>query len=1204
MELVKRVREKLPLKKIIVGTVIFFVLFTIVGFFVVPPILKAVLIKKLSEKLHREVTIRKIKFNPYMLSADIKGFVVKDRGNVGTLISFGELYVNLQTASVWKRGLILREIRLDRPYIHIIRNEDGTYNFSDLLEEGKPKAKTEVKPFRFSFNNIQITNGSVDFLDKPKHTAHKMRSVNLSIPFISDLPYYVDTFVQPSFEALLNDTPLSFKGKTKLFADSRETLFEVDVKDFDIPYYLSYMPFKMNFKIPSALMDMKTGVSYVQYRNRPPSVNVTGHIAFKKVNISDNEGNRLIDLPLLDISIASTDLMSGKINFSKILAQSPEVDLVRDKKGKINLLALVPEKVTETEKEKKSGAERKGSAFSPAVSAEEIRLTGGKINFTDHSRNNTFHTGLDAVEVRIDHFSNEQDKKASAEMSFRTEAEESLAYKGEFSVAPVASSGTVELKGIKLKKYSPYFPENLLFDIEDGRLDMITGYDVAMAGNDLAVKLSGLSSTLSSLRMKKRAEKEDFLNIPLISVKKTDIDLSKREVTVGDLSTDKGVLKVKRLQDGSVNLLSLFAPEQQDKSSGQMQVKKGKGEKTWKITLKRIRADRYTVKTQDLAPAQPVEMTADKIRFRGENISTGKNSKGRIAISFKVGDAGSVSANGTVIVDPAAADLKVEVKDFDIVPLQPYFTDRVKILVTSGSISSKGALSVSYAGQAGPKISYRGEASLSRFASVDKANADDFLKWDSLYLNGMNVGYSPAYVKIDEIALSDFYSRIIVNENGSLNVQGIVEEGTQGQTVPPSPVVKQTDVAVVPAAPQKGSGTKMVSIDKVTFQGGTINFSDRHIRPNYSANLLEIGGRISGLSSEEDKFADVDLRGRLDNYAPLEITGKINPLRDDLYVDLKVDFKDMDLSPVSPYSGKYVGYTIQKGKLALSLQYLIVKKKLDSQNNVFLDQLTLGEKVDSPQATKLPVRLAIALLKDRNGEIKLDIPVTGYIDDPKFSMGGIVLKIIVNILAKAATSPFALLGAIFGGGEELSYIDFDYGSTHINEEGIKKIDKLVKALYDRPSLKLDIEGHVDIEKDREGLREYIFNKKIKAQKLKEMIKKGLTAVPVDEVKIEKEEYPKYLKMAYKEEKFPKPRNILGMAKSLPDPEMEKLIRTHIEVKDDDLRLLASQRALKVRDRILNSKKVEPERVFLIEPKSLSPEKKEGLRDSRVDFKLK
>ncbi|MDP2156919.1 MAG: DUF748 domain-containing protein, partial [Nitrospirota bacterium] len=482
----------------------------------------------------------------------------------------------------------------------------------------------------------------------------------------------------------------------------------------------------------------------------------------------------------------------------------------------------------------------------------------------------------------------------------------------------------------------------------------------------------------------------------------------------------------------------------------------------------------------------------------------------------------------------------------------------------------------------------------------------------------------PLVIKINEVALSDFYARTIINADGSINLQNIVEKGEQEQAEDKDKaeveVKKEKAEAQVKVETEKGTnnqgkngsamatGTdevkKMVTIEKFTLQGGTVNFSDRHIKPNFSTNMLEMGGRVTGLSSEETKMADVELRGKLDNYAPLEIIGKINPLRDDLFVDLTISFKDMDLSQLTPYSGRYLGYVIEKGKLGLNLHYLIEKKKLDSQNKILLNQFTLGSQVDSPDATKLPVKLAIALLKNRRGEIDLDIPVSGQIDDPQFSIGRIIIKILLNLLVKAATSPFALLGSLFGGGEELSYVEFDHGLSNLNEAGIKKIDTLIKALNDRPTLKIDIEGHADMDKDREGLKQLLFNRKIKAQKLKDTVKQGTTAVSVDEVKIEPAEYAKYLKLAYKAEKFPKPRNFIGMAKDLPVAEMEKLMLTHIEVKDGDLRMLASQRALAVKDLILKAKLVEQERIFLVEPKTLQPEKKEKVKNSRVDFRLK
>ncbi|MBF0328185.1 MAG: DUF748 domain-containing protein [Nitrospirae bacterium] len=575
-----------------------------------------------------------------------------------------------------------------------------------------------------------------------------------------------------------------------------------------------------------------------------------------------------------------------------------------------------------------------------------------------------------------------------------------------------------------------------------------------------------------------------------------------------------------------------------------------------------------------------------------------------MSASLILNDSGMLQASGGIGIEPLFANIDLDLKNIAIAPFEPYFSDKLRIEITDGGISSKGALSISKDEQEKIRAVFKGDASINNFSSIDKINSDDFLKWKSLYFGGIDLNTSPMDITIDQIALTDFYSRLIVNADGSLNVQGIVAKQSDNKTAGNDNVSLASDKSAAPDNASAAQSKKMVKINSLSLQGGTVNFSDRHIKPNYTVNLSEIGGRVSGLSSDDTTLADVDLQGKLENYAPLEIKGKINPLKEDLFVDLKVDFKNMELSPLTPYSGKFIGYSIEKGKLSLDLKYLIVKKKIDSQNNVFLDQFTLGDSIESPTATKLPVRLAIALLKNRKGEIDLSLPVTGSLDDPKFSIWGIVGKILLNILVKAATSPFALLGAIFGGGDELSHLDFEYGSFDINPEGEKKLSSIIKALIDRPSLKLEIEGHADIERDTEGLRQNIFKRKLKAQKHKELLKKGAAPASVDSVKIEKEEHLKYLTMAYKEDKFPKPRNMVGLLKDLPASEMEKLMFTHIVVKEDDLRFLAAQRALKVKEHLAKSKQVEQERVFLVEPKTIQPEKKEKLKDSRVDFRLK
>jgi uncharacterized protein involved in outer membrane biogenesis len=1188
-------------KKIVIGVVIFFAVFTLVGFFVLPPIAKSILTKQLSENLHREVTIDQIKFNPYTLSMSVRGLTVKDKGSSETFVSCGEIFLNFQSFSALRMALIFSEIRLTQPYIKITRNQDASYNFSDLLEkkESKPPEKGKPKPLRFSLNNIRIENGSIDFWDGPVQIKHTVRELNIGVPFISNIPSYIERFVRPHFSAKINDTPYVLEGTTKPFADSLETSFDINIKDLDIPYYLAYAPTKMNFKIVSALLDTQTKLSFIETKDKKPSITISGNVSLKKIAVDDGKNKPLLRLPLLDVSIAPSEPITKIIHISKISIQSPELEIRRDEKGVANVQILFPET-----KETRPAPKKVEESAPLSLDIDEIKLSGGKVTFSDLSRSKPFKTILDPVEFKVDHFSNGKDKKSAYALSIKTEAKENISLEGEFSMDPLGAEGALEIKSVPLKKYAPYYRDNILFDIEDGRLDFSTRYKYAQGQKEPEISLPGISLSLNALRCKKAEENEDFLKIPTFSIKETELNMTKKEMKIGVFATQKGELLIKRLANGDMNVLKLVAPSPVPAETAPKEQSPEVGtkppEKPWLVSLKNLSVDNYTIRVEDQTNSEPVTITAKNLKVKGENISTAKNTKGKLALSLLLNEKGSISTTGTIGIEPMTADLKMELKGIEISPLQPYFTDKVNINVTEGAISTTGNLSFASTEKKEMKASYKGEAALTNFSSVDKLSGGDLLKFESLAFSDLNFGYTPLSVDIKGISLTDFYARVFIDSQGKINLQEIMKKEEPKQASPPPPAQKEK----VESTPKEQGASKDIKIGQITLQGGRIDVLDKSVKPEFSMNLSEMGGRVSDLSAEANTTADVELRGKLNNYTPLEVTGKINPLRDDLFVDLKARIKDLELSPATPYAGKYVGYTIEKGKLSFDLKYLIVKKKLESQNSIFFDQFTFGEKVESPTATKLPVKLAVALLKDRKGEIKLDLPVTGSLDDPKFSVWGVILKILVNLISKAATSPFSLLGAAFGGGEELSYIEFDYGRTTLTEPNMKKLETIVKALRDRPALKMDIEGHVDSERDREGLKQYLFNRKVQVQKLNEMVKKGQPAIPADEVKVEKQEYEKYLKMAYKVEKFPKPKNVIGMAKDLPAPEMEKLMLTNIEVKDGDLRTLASERSMKVKDAILKSGQVESERVFILEPKSLSPEKKEKAKDSRVDFKLK
>ena len=338
------------------------------------------------------------------------------------------------------------------------------------------------------------------------------------------------------------------------------------------------------------------------------------------------------------------------------------------------------------------------------------------------------------------------------------------------------------------------------------------------------------------------------------------------------------------------------------------------------------------------------------------------------------------------------------------------------------------------------------------------------------------------------------------------------------------------------------------------------------------------------------------------NSAPLSISGKVNPLKGDLLLDLKAEVKGMDLAPLSAYSGKYAGYGIEKGQLSFDVGYKVEDRKLTAENRLILDQLTFGSKVDSPQATKLPVLLAVSLLRDRNGVIDIKLPISGSLDDPQFSVGGIIVQVIVNLLSKAITSPFALLGSAFGGGEELAWLEFDPGRFAIPATGEKKLVTLAKALNDRPALKLEITGRTDPLIDKTGLARVSIDRKVRALKLKEEVAKG-KSISQENIVVSPAEYPVLLKRVYKDEDFKKPRNLIGFQKNLPVPEMEKLMMANTKITDADLLALGNQRAQAVKEWLVTKGKVPVERIFILASKPIGKDAGKA-KPNRVDFSLK
>lgn len=417
-----------------------------------------------------------------------------------------------------------------------------------------------------------------------------------------------------------------------------------------------------------------------------------------------------------------------------------------------------------------------------------------------------------------------------------------------------------------------------------------------------------------------------------------------------------------------------------------------------------------------------------------------------------------------------------------------------------------------------------------------------------------------------------------------------------------------------------------ITVTKVVIADGDFSLVDRSLEPNVRLAVTQFGGTIAGLSSENLARADVDLKAAVDGAGPIAITGKLDPLGAKKFVDLKVDFKSVDLLPFSPYSGKYAGYELARGKLNVDVHAKLDDKQLDVTNVITLNQFTFGAPVQSPDATKLPVRLGIALLKDVNGQIVIDVPMTGNIDDPSLRIGKVVLRVVGNLLTKAAVSPFALLGSMFGGGgDELAFQEFAPGGSDLQPGETAKLVTMTKALTNRPGLSLSIEGGYDGPADAYVLKRKKLASLVRNKIWEERHSTDPNIAPPAQLEILPEAHAAMVKRLF-DEKFPPgtelgaplpPAPVVTAAPAAPKKgfirrvvavftpgespakpveaaagpaeaatggptldEMTGRLAETMVVTDDDLRALAEARAQQVRDYFLNVGQVATDRLFL------------------------
>jgi len=875
-----------------------------------------------------------------------------------------------------------------------------------------------------------------------------------------------------------------------------------------------------------------------------------------------------------------------------------------------------------------------------------LEVRDAAVSFADATRAAPFATTLGPLTFAVTEFRTVSAPGAPYSFAAVTESGEKLRWNGTLQSAPYRSAGELVIEDIVLPKYAPYFADRIQADLTDGRLSVRGRYELNLDPQQQVMKLLDGALQLRRVQLRERATQELAVDLPAFDLTGVQADALTQKVSADAIIFTGGHIRVRREADGTLNLLQMLSAPPTAAVAAipataaaptPAPMPPSAPAKLPDVRVGEIGLKDFKVEIADLAAPRPARLGLDAVQLSIKDVTLADDARMPLEVALQWAPQGVVRVAGAVTIRPAvSADLKMDVADFALLPLSPYLEQFINARITQGAVATTLAVQAELPAGVAPRVAVTGDVSVGQFSLVDGVHNEELAGFGEFALRGIKATAGDTVsLALDEVAVAGPYARVIVNADRSLNLAGVAKT----TAAPAAPAA----APVEPVAPATATPLPQVTIGRIVLSDGDYRFIDRSVTPEVQMAIGQFAGTVTGLSSANLAKADVDLRASVDGVGPVAITGKLDPLGATPTVDLKIDARNVDLTPLSSYSGRYAGYELARGKLALDVRFQLDGTTLDAANVVTLNQFTFGAPVESPDATKLPVRLAVALLKDLDGNIVIDLPVQGRTDDPSFRVGKVVVRVVVNLLTKAAVSPFALLGSMFGGGgDELGWQEFSPGTAELLVTERPKLETLVKALVNRPGLSLDLEGAFDTAADAYALKRVKLSDRVRRSFWEAKHAADPNIAPPDQLVITAEEHAAMVKQLFDAQfppgtefgtPLPPPPTVVApppppagwfkrlvyaitfkakrdqraaekenarlaaereqaaaaaIAAGLPLDDMIGRLAETMTVSDEDLRALAQARARAVRDYFVTTGGIAADRIFLAQAKADAP----------------
>ncbi|CAB9494873.1 DUF748 domain-containing protein [Alteromonas macleodii] len=517
-------------------------------------------------------------------------------------------------------------------------------------------------------------------------------------------------------------------------------------------------------------------------------------------------------------------------------------------------------------------------------------------------------------------------------------------------------------------------------------------------------------------------------------------------------------------------------------------------EKTWKVALQKFAFNNGTIDMLERSVSDGTYYRISRLDIESGEITTDFTKPISYTTSLQVSadtqafsniSKGTLTSSGSLVIAEQTVKGKAAIEQLALNQFQQYISPYANVTLEEGLFNLNVEFDAAVGDEGTETLNVKANTKVFDLSVLDDAK-EPLLQWQSLIVDDIDFNHALNQLSVDNVRLQSPFARLIIDEAKQTNVSKLVvasKEHNKEEQPAKNNIAGEPDSINATNSPASATNEKATSnaqqlaiaVNAISIENGKAYFADHSLTPKFASAIESLNGKVTGIDSRSDTPANVDINGKIDNYAPVKLAGTIHPLKSDLDLDLNFSVKGAELTSVNPYSGTYMGYYIDKGLLSLAVQYKLNGKALEGKNHVVIDQLTLGKKSNSDQALSLPLGLAIALLEDSNGVIDLGLDVSGDVDSPDFSFGSIILNAIGNIITKAVTAPFSLLANLVGSDDELDSVAFTFGEHKLNTEAKEKLNTLAEALKKRPGLRVNIEGTVNAVSDSSTLAQRQLN---------------------------------------------------------------------------------------------------------------------------------